>query len=215
LINRAETVRFASAVKNAGYAVSLIPDLCATAINGAGTLAEIASGIVIACYPRAIRSIFATQGLKPVGIFDIRNLKIEQILAEIGITQPCFTPEYPLVEAPSDHENQPTWYPVIDRERCAECGKCHDFCLFGVYTLRGKTVTVAQPKNCKNNCPACARICPAKAIIFPKYGKSPINGGLTDEEDLSGTDVKALYNAALRQRLEERRAKVSLFKTEP
>ena len=29
-------------------------------------------------------------------------------------------------------------------------------------------VSVAQPDNCKPGCPACARVCPASAIIFPE-----------------------------------------------
>ena len=72
------------------------------------------------------------------------------------------------------------WYPTLDKERCTDCGKCHDFCLFGVYTIEDGVVTVKQPQNCKNNCrlvPGCARI---KRLYFPNE-KSPINGGLKDE----------------------------------
>ena len=32
------------------------------------------------------------------------------------------------------------------------------------------------------NCPACARVCPYGAIIFPKYGESPINGDEISEQ---------------------------------
>jgi len=66
---------------------------------------------------------------------------------------------------------------MIDYERCANCKQCLNFCLFGVYGLseQGK-VEVQNPSNCKTNCPACARVCPQTAIIFPKYTDSPING---------------------------------------
>jgi ferredoxin len=37
-------------------------------------------------------------------------------------------------------------------------------------------VEVRKPSGCKTNCPACARMCPQQAIIFPKYADSPING---------------------------------------
>jgi ferredoxin len=52
------------------------------------------------------------------------------------------------------------------------------FCLFGVYALdeNGK-VTVANPDNCKSGCPACSRICPHSAIMFPLYGRDPAIAG--------------------------------------
>jgi MinD superfamily P-loop ATPase len=65
---------------------------------------------------------------------------------------------------------------VIDRGRCTQCRKCLSFCLFSVYEFADGEVRVARPANCKNNCPACARVCPARAIIFPKCKDSPING---------------------------------------
>ena len=43
-------------------------------------------------------------------------------------------------------------------------------------------IKVENADHCKNNCPGCSRVCPEKAIIFPKYPKSFINGGLIDEE---------------------------------
>ena len=72
------------------------------------------------------------------------------------------------------------WFPVIDYDRCRNCKQCLNFCLFGVYQLspEGK-VEVQNPSGCKTNCPACARMCPQKAIIFPKYADAPINGDET------------------------------------
>ncbi|MCX5643329.1 MAG: hypothetical protein NTZ17_01395 [Phycisphaerae bacterium] len=66
---------------------------------------------------------------------------------------------------------------MIDYDRCRNCRQCLNFCLFGVYRLseEGK-VEVQNPAGCKTNCPACARMCPQKAIIFPKYAEAPING---------------------------------------
>ncbi|MGO8702367.1 MAG: hypothetical protein ACLQVA_01010 [Candidatus Brocadiia bacterium] len=63
----------------------------------------------------------------------------------------------------------PRWYPLIDYSRCTGCRKCVDFCLFGVYALSDGNVAVSNPDNCKNGCPACARTCPQRAIIFPHY----------------------------------------------
>jgi len=67
------------------------------------------------------------------------------------------------------------WFPVIDFDRCVGCNQCANFCLFGVYTTDGG-VRVANPASCKTNCPACARMCPQGAIIFPYYPTGPING---------------------------------------
>lgn len=70
------------------------------------------------------------------------------------------------------------WYPVIDSLRCANCGHCVQFCLFDVYACspEGK-VSVTSPDNCKPGCPACSRICPEGAIIFPLYEKDAAVAG--------------------------------------
>ena len=69
------------------------------------------------------------------------------------------------------------WFPVLDYDRCQDCRQCLQFCLFGVYAAdEGGKVRVAKPENCKTGCPACARICPQAAIIFPKYAEGPISG---------------------------------------
>ncbi|MHB9025565.1 MAG: hypothetical protein ACYC7E_15580 [Armatimonadota bacterium] len=69
------------------------------------------------------------------------------------------------------------WYPVVDEEKCEHCGHCLQFCLFGVYTKDGDRVVVTNPDNCKLGCPACSRICPQGAIIFPRYANSPAIAG--------------------------------------
>jgi NAD-dependent dihydropyrimidine dehydrogenase PreA subunit len=73
------------------------------------------------------------------------------------------------------------WYPVIDYSRCTNCMECIDFCLFGVYGVDGaETILVEQPDNCRKGCPACSRVCPENAIIFPQH-KSPAIAGSPDE----------------------------------
>ncbi len=66
------------------------------------------------------------------------------------------------------------WYPVIDTAKCVECSHCLQFCLFGVYGRDADGHLVAsQPDRCKAGCPACSRICPQGAIIFPRIPPSP------------------------------------------
>ncbi len=70
------------------------------------------------------------------------------------------------------------WYPVVDYSRCVNCKQCLQFCLFGVYeTSEGGKVSVAKPDHCKPGCPACSRICPRGAIMFPLYEKDPSIAG--------------------------------------
>jgi Pyruvate/2-oxoacid:ferredoxin oxidoreductase delta subunit len=69
------------------------------------------------------------------------------------------------------------WYPVIDYSRCTNCMECIDFCLFGVYGVDAlDRILVENQDNCKKGCPACSRVCPEHAIIFPEY-KTPAIAG--------------------------------------
>jgi Pyruvate/2-oxoacid:ferredoxin oxidoreductase delta subunit len=69
------------------------------------------------------------------------------------------------------------WYPVIDYSRCTNCLECLDFCLFGVYGVDGlDRIAVENQDNCKRGCPACSRVCPEHAIMFPDY-KTPAIAG--------------------------------------
>jgi NAD-dependent dihydropyrimidine dehydrogenase PreA subunit len=69
------------------------------------------------------------------------------------------------------------WYPVIDFSRCTNCMECIDFCLFGVYGVdQSETIVVEQPDNCRKGCPACSRVCPENAIMFPQHKTPGIAG---------------------------------------
>jgi NAD-dependent dihydropyrimidine dehydrogenase PreA subunit len=218
-IDKEKVAGLARHLAGSGYTLRLEADLCEKAIGPSAGMQEIAASTVIACYPRAVLSLFDRHGLKPLRVLDIRNNEIASILQEFpasasipSVAEEVF--DESRLEALPAKPGQDAWYPVLDKARCCKCGKCHDFCLFGVYAMEGKEVSVAQPRNCKINCPACARACPQQAIIFPKYPKSPINGGLTDEET-TGADTRTLYNDALRLRLSQRRAGVSLLRNKP
>jgi NAD-dependent dihydropyrimidine dehydrogenase PreA subunit len=69
------------------------------------------------------------------------------------------------------------WYPVIDVSKCSACLECVNFCMFGVYTIGGDSrPLVVQPDVCRNGCPACSRVCPSGAIMFPLYEDRVIAG---------------------------------------
>jgi NAD-dependent dihydropyrimidine dehydrogenase PreA subunit len=69
------------------------------------------------------------------------------------------------------------WYPVIDYSRCTNCMECIDFCLFGVYGVdRLDRIFVENQDSCKKGCPACSRVCPEQAIMFPDH-KTPAIAG--------------------------------------
>ena len=212
----------------AGYTISFEVDLCEKALSSVEEMKKIASSTVVACYPRAVLSLFNSLELTPERVIDIRNCGIDEILESFDISIVSATSDYAehaessdkssaamapdISNATAPNVGHDAWYPVIDRERCNNCGKCHDFCLFGVYSREDQKTVVKNPRNCKNNCPACARICPQKAIIFPKYEKSPVNGGLANEEYALSIDTKALYSDTLRMKLAERKAGISLLK---
>jgi Pyruvate/2-oxoacid:ferredoxin oxidoreductase delta subunit len=96
---------------------------------------------------------------------------VQLTIGGAAVPAPQFTPEQ-LLEAPKRR-----WYPVIDYSRCTNCMECIDFCLFGVYGVDSlERIHVESQDNCKKGCPACSRVCPENAIMFPDY-KSPAIAG--------------------------------------
>jgi len=104
------------------------------------------------------------------------------------------------------------WFPVIDYDRCTNCMQCLSFCLFDVYGVSddGK-IQVQNQDNCKTDCPACSRVCPDVAILFPKYRHGPIHGGEIQADDLRReamkVDISALLGGDIYQALRDRSAK--------
>ena len=115
------------------------------------------------------------------------------------------------------------WFPVIDYDRCTNCMQCLTFCLFDVYGVDDeKKISVQIQDNCKTDCPACSRVCPEAAILFPKYKAGPINGDVVRDEDLKReamkVDISALLGGdiygALRDRNERARERFSTERDE-
>jgi len=85
---------------------------------------------------------------------------------------------------PEDAALSPRWYPVIDYDQCTNCMECMDFCLFGVYSVdHAATLRVAAQDQCRLDCPACSRVCPVGAIIFPKYATNQTIAGADGNGD--------------------------------
>jgi Pyruvate/2-oxoacid:ferredoxin oxidoreductase delta subunit len=96
------------------------------------------------------------------------------------------------------HGEWKPWFPVIDYDRCTNCMQCLSFCLFGVYGVdAGQKIQVQTSDNCKTNCPACSRVCPEAAIMFPKYKAGPINGDVVSAADLNREKMKIDISALL------------------
>jgi NAD-dependent dihydropyrimidine dehydrogenase PreA subunit len=88
------------------------------------------------------------------------------------------------------------WYPVIDYSRCTNCLECIDFCLFGVYGIdRKDRILVENQDNCKRGCPACSRVCPENAIIFPEHKTPAIAGAPGEGPGGLKIDLSKLFGA--------------------
>jgi NAD-dependent dihydropyrimidine dehydrogenase PreA subunit len=90
--------------------------------------------------------------------------------------------------------------------------QCLSFCLFDVYGVSGDgKIQVQNQSHCKTDCPACSRVCPEVAILFPKYRHGPIHGGEVSEDDVRResmkVDISALLGGNIYSALRDRSAK--------
>jgi NAD-dependent dihydropyrimidine dehydrogenase PreA subunit len=159
---------------------------------------------VIHSAPRPDRNIYCIDlraSESAEAFFDeLRRIHALEIDSDEALTMPATLASValPFVQADIQKiEEHPArrWYPVIDYSRCTNCMECIDFCLFGVYGVDGaETILVEQPDNCRKGCPACSRVCPANAIMFPQH-KTPAIAG--SEVDMGGfkIDLSKLFGA--------------------
>jgi NAD-dependent dihydropyrimidine dehydrogenase PreA subunit len=215
VIDAGACARIEQALAQGPFKVWGVDDLCERAAFRDPVLLELAAKhgtIVIACLPRAVYALLRGAGLAGTAplpqAIGLKAEKEEAVLRTLGVPAPAKVEAAAVPEEPTAPEWQP-WFPAIDYDRCSGCRQCLSFCPFGVYTLDAdRRVTVANPRNCKNNCPACARICPEFAIVFPKVNDQPIDGSEVMPEHIDrrkaaaldpGTDIHALL-ARRRQR---------------
>lgn len=216
--------RVFESLRDAGIAVEAVADLCGMAANGHPRLrywAQAEPLSIVACFPRAVRWLFEAAGvplnLVQTRFFNMRTQSADEILDGI------LAPEAPTgagdESLPGTQEGWVPWFPVLDYDRCKNCKQCMNFCLFGVYGLSDEErVEVQNPAGCKTNCPACARMCPSNAIMFPKYADSPINGDDVTEASSSGEepapDLRRLLRGDVYDKIRRRGPGQKRFSTE-
>lgn len=199
--------------------IHILTDLCRLAAIGKESLAGVFSGdneyLVIGCYERSLKLLLdqnnADYKRSTAGFINFLESADEEIFQKVS----AFCKNSDQVNSWNEtgiSSDWISWYPVIDYSRCTACGQCADFCLFGVYEKGGDKVKVVNPQECKNNCPACARICPHTAIIFPKYRYGGAIGGSdlideAEEQKRQAVDVSNILNGDIYNALEQRKMK--------
>lgn len=174
--------RLTTATLRHGHDVLVVPDLYCLPEESAvwEELRQLAGAVTLWgwMHPRPLRWLLVRHG---VSAEDWRLLDLRIVGEAAELPTPDVDQGEPGQVRRLTAPTAPRWYPVIDGDRCESCGHCLQFCLFGVYAQDDEQgVTVTQPDNCKPGCPACSRICPNGAIMFPQYDRDPAIAGAPD-----------------------------------
>ena len=117
---------------------------------------------------------------------------IERIASLAGGDSPARATR-PQAEAVEETTRQ-RWYPIIDFDRCTHCLECLNFCLFGVFGVgTSNEIIIEEPDACRAGCPACSRICPQGAIMFPQHGDPAIAGDANASLESLKLDLSQLF----------------------
>jgi NAD-dependent dihydropyrimidine dehydrogenase PreA subunit len=208
-------------IRSSGAEVTILSDLCGLIAAKKHLLTDLfikdAECLVIGCYRRTMDLLFKQIDELSLTPEDYNHINLFQAKSEEEVfeqlngfcTGSIGSAQYREI---IEDSGWPAWYPVMDYSRCTACGQCAEFCLFGVYEKTDDRVNVVNPSSCKNNCPACARICPVTAIIFPKYKNGGAIGG-SDEIDeqaelqRQALDIESFLGSDMYFALEKRKAK--------
>ena len=205
------------ALEDSGTEFEEVEDLCRLAAHKdpkINELAESGSTKIAACYPRAVKWLFHAAGSaldeEKVEVLNMREQEASEVVEGL-IGDPSITPDPETVETTpfQKPDGWKPWFPVIDFNRCTNCMQCLSFCLFDVYGVsEDKKIQVQNPTKCKTDCPACSRVCPEAAILFPKYKAGPINGAEVSDEDLRREkmqiDITSLLGGNIYEMLRDR-----------
>ena len=183
-----------------GYAVTTMREGGAVSASDAGTLLVL--GLFADGAPPELGGEGAGERMK-VAFHDIGGLELATVVAHVESVRGETQARKPGGWKP--------WFPVIDYGRCTNCMQCLSFCLFDVYGVSADNkIQVQKENNCKTDCPACSRVCPEVAILFPKYRFGPINGDEINTDDLRReamkVDISALLGGDIYQALRDRSA---------
>ena len=155
--------------------------------------------LVLGLFQNSTPPKVTTENDQPMIFRDIHNLVSQEIVQLVDdVTEKLRT------RKPGDWK---AWFPVIDYDRCTNCMQCLNFCLFNVYAISEEgEILIRNHEKCKTDCPACSRVCPEVAIIFPKYSSGPINGAeINDvEQEKTKVDVSNLLGGNIYQMLRDR-----------
>jgi len=202
------------ALCEAGVPFEPVADLCDLSARRDPLLKKLAASdsvVVAACHPRAVRCLFAAADallpLEKTQLLNLRKDSAETLCAAVREIPKAENPPPPcnfetvrdqLAAAATPSTGWNPWAPVIDYDACTACMQCLSFCLFGVYGVDAESrIEVRNPQQCKTNCPACSRVCPEAAILFPKHSADAINGGSTAESVATHEAMKVDLSAML------------------
>ena len=212
VISAEKSEQIQAVVKSLDADLFQMHDFCGIVLNRRDFVQEIdrkySRKIMVACYPRAIKSMLEQNGLQLSGleVLNFKELSVAEIESKLK-TDFSFQAGKANEEKIESSLDVPAWYPVIDQPLCIDCGKCFKFCLFGVYTFDNKKLQVVKPLACKNNCPACGRNCPTSAIIFPRLKENSVLAGAEPGTEMKPKGLAADINmiSTLNQRSAMRR----------
>ena len=199
--------------------IIILSDLCGLTVLDKDKLhsvfCEREEFLIIGCYSRSMKLLLEKANVDPdrdvlkyINFIELTNEEISQEVSSFCGNNNQITS----IDEISATSDWPSWFPIIDYTRCSGCGQCADFCLFGVYEKNPNGVQVINPRGCKNNCPACARICPQAAIVFPKYKQGGAIGGSEKideiaEQSRQTRDIREILGGDIYNALEGRKLK--------
>ena len=187
--------------------INMITDLCHWAAKEQGLLREklkLGDSVLLigSCSPRAIVSLLNYAGVQiedsnVVDFINYRNVSSSPIISRVkSMIEDSEGVELNHLSLDCEPVNL-AWYPVIDSKLCINCRQCENFCLFGVYKFVNENVAVDKPTKCKPYCPACSKICPKSAVIFPKHDSAVISGNELRKDEPADQTISKMSGTEL------------------